>query len=286
VIVGFDGSPGSRHAVRWAVYEAMSRQAVLFLLRAFSLPPGERGERFAVRWRPEAEREVAAIAGECRREAPELELRTEIRMGNPAATLAEAAAGAELLVLGAPAMSGTRAVLLGSTSAELVRRLNVPVVVVRGERESRRVAENPRWFERVVVGVNGSQTSVRAIGFAYDFASRHDSELVAVHAWDELPPDALSTAHTWQLDWADIDDACRRELSEAMAGWQERYPNVPVRKEVTTAQRPAEALFTAAEEADLLVVGSHGRGVVRTVLLGSVSHAVMHYAPCPVAVVR
>jgi nucleotide-binding universal stress UspA family protein len=136
-----------------------------------------------------------------------------------------------------------------------------------------------------VVGVDGSATSVHAIGFGYDFASRHGAELVAVLAWNETPS-ALSPGPAWQLDWTDVDEACRRELAESLAGWEQRYPDVVVHREVTTAQLPAQALLTAAQEADLLVVGSHGRGAVRSMLLGSVSHAVMHYAPCPVVVAR
>ncbi|MFD0487440.1 universal stress protein [Saccharopolyspora spinosporotrichia] len=71
-----------------------------------------------------------------------------------------------------------------------------------------------------------------------------------------------------------------------LAGYRERYPEVSVHQEVATSQPAAEALLTAAENADLLIVGTHGRGTFRATLLGSVSHAVVHYAPCPVAVVR
>jgi nucleotide-binding universal stress UspA family protein len=293
VIAGFDGSLESRQAVWWAAYEAASRRRPLLVVQAFSpslveltrvhLP----AETVAVEaLRDRAEEEVSKLADECRSRLPDLEVRTEVLMGHPATVLSEATARADLLVLGPPRLSRTRTVLLGSTSAELARKSEAPVVVVRGAREAERAGRSPTRFDRVVVGVDGSPTSTRAIGFAYEFASRHQSELVAVLAWNELPSDALTPVSAWQLDWADIDDACRRELAESLSGWAERYPNVVVRKEVTTTQRPAEALLTAADTADLVVVGSHGRGVVRSVLLGSVSHAVMHYAPCPVAVVR
>lgn len=293
VVVGFDGSPESRRAVRWAAYEAASRRAGLRILHAFAPPLVELtrvhlpGETVATQsLRTEAQRAVDDAAAECRHELPDLDVCGDVRTGHPTTVLSGATAQADLLVLGPHQLSRTHSVLLGSTSAELARKSAVPVVMVRGERESRRAERAPAEFERVVVGVDGSETSVRAIGFTYEFASRHDAELVAVLAWNERPPNALSHARAWQLDWADVDEACRRELAESLAGWAERYPNVAVRKEVTTAELPAQALLTAAQDADLLVVGSHGRGVVRSMLLGSVSRAVTHYAPCPVAVVR
>jgi nucleotide-binding universal stress UspA family protein len=292
VVAGFDGSPESRHAVRWAAHEAVSRRAVLRVVHVFSPPLIELtrihlpGETVAVEsLRAEAQQAVDDAADDCRRELPQLDVAAEVRMGHAATVLSDAVAGADLLVLGPHHLSRTYAVLLGSTSAELARKSAAPVVVVRGEREARRAERDPAQFDRVVVGVDGSATSVDAIGFAYDFASRHRATLVAVLAWNEAPS-AVSPGPAWQLDWTDVDEACRRELAESLAGWEERYPDVVVHREVTTAQLPAQALLTAAQEADLLVVGSHGRGAVRSILLGSVSHAVMHYAPCPVAVVR
>jgi nucleotide-binding universal stress UspA family protein len=123
------------------------------------------------------------------------------------------------------------------------------------------------------------------VDFAYDYATRHNAELVAVHAWSDLPLDALGAVREWDVNWDEITEQAKVVLSEALAGHSARYPDVRVRH-VVTMSKPAEALLEQAQNADLVVVGSHGRGAVRRMLLGSVSQAVLHYAKCPVAVVR
>jgi nucleotide-binding universal stress UspA family protein len=138
---------------------------------------------------------------------------------------------------------------------------------------------------RVVVGVDGSSTSAKAIGFAFDFAGRHGGELVAVHAWSDLPMDALEPVRSWDEDWAAIEERGQRLLATSLTGHADRHPGVPVHR-VVSLERPAQALLELAEDAALLVVGSHGRGTLGSMLLGSVSHAMVYHAPCPVAVVR
>ncbi|MBE9376007.1 universal stress protein [Saccharopolyspora sp. HNM0983] len=288
VVAGFDGTEESRRAVWWAADEALTRGQPLLLVHAFSMPLEELTrvhlptEEFAYEpVRAAAEQAVVGMAEQCRRTLPGLDVSTSTHLGHPASVLIDAAVDASVLVLGAPELSRLRRVLLGSTAAEVVRTAHVPVVVVRGEPAER---DAPR-ADRIVVGVDGSPTSSRATGFAYDYAFRHGAELTALLAYTEHPPDALPPDRGWTVD-ADDAEASRRALSEAVAGWAERYPDVSARHDVTTAGRPAEALIDAAEGADLLVVGTRGRGPLRTTLLGSVSHAVVHYAPVPVAVVR
>lgn len=152
------------------------------------------------------------------------------------------------------------------------------MVVVRGE------GDEPSG--KVVVGVDGSRASTGAVGFAFDHAARHGSALVAVLAWDEFPRDAIPPAGDWKLDWTDITRSCERDLAESLAGWRERYPDVDVHPEVTTTELPTEILLRHADDADLVVVGRHGRSLVRATVLGSTSHAIVHYAPCAVAIVH
>jgi nucleotide-binding universal stress UspA family protein len=97
--------------------------------------------------------------------------------------------------------------------------------------------------------------------------------------------DALAAVREWDVDWKTVSGQAEVVLAESLAGHTERYPDVRVRK-IVTMSKPAEALLDETENADLVVVGSHGRGAVRRMLLGSVSHAILHYAKCPVAVLR
>ncbi|MFC3961587.1 universal stress protein [Nocardia jiangsuensis] len=127
----------------------------------------------------------------------------------------------------------------------------------------------------VVVGVDGSECSERAIELAFDEASRHGCELVAVHAWTRygyIPPEER------QRD-AEV------ELAESLAGYAEKYPDVPVRR-LVVEDNPARRLLALSADARMVVVGSHGRGGFAGMTLGSVSQAVLHGADCPVVIVR
>ncbi|WP_246155493.1 universal stress protein [Saccharopolyspora hirsuta] len=285
VVVGFDLSDSSQRAVRWAAREASSRHRPLMLVHVLAWPfqagtpimvPGEGDLREPIR--QVLEQELAVLVARCREIDAALEVRSDMPFGDPAEVLGELAADAEMLVLGGPRPE-TEFVVLGATSAELLtRRTGAPVVVVRGGREDPGTAP-------VVVGVDGSASSTLALGFAYEFAARHGSELVAVHAWSDLSLDPFARVQQWELPWHEVRGDAEEVLAEALAGWGEQYPDVAVRRAVTP-ERPVRALFREAELAGLLVVGSHGRGRIRRALLGSVSHAVVNRAPCPVAVLR
>ena len=147
-----------------------------------------------------------------------------------------------------------------------------PVVVVREPGPA--ASDMP-----VVLGVDGSSVEA-AVAFAFDAAARRQVPLVAVHAWRDLMIDpGLEAA-------LDLDAADEQEiLAERLAGWAEKYPEVPVQGRVVRA-RAARALVEASAHAQLVVVGSRGRGGLAGTLLGSVSRAVLLHAHCPVAVVR
>lgn len=187
VIAGFDGSAESRRAAWWAASEAASRHQPLVLVHAFSIAleeltrihlPSE-----AVVDEPlhsAAQPVLEDLAAQIREGMPGLQVRTGVRMGHPASVLVDAAVGASVLVLGPPRLSRTRRVLLGSTADELVRTAHVPVVVVRGEHGAVLASPTPPELSHIVVGVDGSPCSTRAIGFAFDFADRHNAELVGL----------------------------------------------------------------------------------------------------------
>lgn len=285
VIVGFDLTEPSRRAVRWAAREASDRRRPLLLVHVLTWPfdahttievPGEDGVLEPLQ--EILRRELDALGEDCREIDPELDVRSYLPLGEPAEVLSEMAADAEVLVLGGPRIEVQMGVL-GLTSAELLtRRTGAPVVVVCGSVGEPGTAP-------VVVGVDGSSASSLAIGFAYDFASRHGCELVAVHAWSDLPLDPFARVKQWELPWSEVRGEAEEVVAESLAGWGEQYPDVDVRRAIIP-EKPAQALLREAQGAGLLVVGSHGRGRIRRSLLGSVSHAVVNRAPCPVAVLR
>ena len=132
----------------------------------------------------------------------------------------------------------------------------------------------------VVVGIDGSPASESATAIAFDEASRRGVELVAVHAWSDYGAYALPG-----ITWSDMQKQADGILAERLAGWQERYPDVMVRR-VVVQDRPAHQLLEQSESAQLTVVGSHGRGGFAGMLLGSVSSAVAESARTPVIVAR
>ncbi|GAA2360715.1 universal stress protein [Saccharopolyspora halophila] len=283
VVAGFDLSEPSRRAAYWAAHEASRRKRPLVLLHVLSWPfedflpvrvPGE--EKVTEPLQRALQREMEALRGRFQDTYPDLEVEVQLPLGDPAKSLTELSADAELLVLGGPKV-GAQVHPLGATAAELLtRRSGVPIVVVRGD-------GSPSDDAPVVVGVDGSSVSSRAIGFAFEAASSRGRPLVAVHSWSDVPFNPFDYLDEWELQWGEIREKSQVVLSESLAGWQEQYPDVEVRQSVT-ASEPVSTLLGEAANACLLVVGSHGRGLVRRMLLGSVSHGVVNRASCPVAV--
>lgn len=114
--------------------------------------------------------------------------------------------------------------------------------------------------------------------------SRRGRDLLAVHAWSDMPVEALAPAQHWDHNWNQVRAESEAMIARCLAGHQERHSDVHVERHVSF-HGPAQALLDVADDAGLLVVGSHGRGALRRAVLGSVSHAVLYHAPCPVAVV-
>jgi nucleotide-binding universal stress UspA family protein len=282
VVVGVDGSEPARRAVGWAAQEAVRRGVPLRVVTAFEWLRGRpvghvgMGESYREIMLGAARQQLAEGVELAEREQPALEVQSQLVVGFPIQVLTAVARQAELVVIGHRGLGGVAGLLLGSVAVALAARAECPVVVVRGE------AEAPDPGAPVVVGVDGSPTSEGAVAFAYEAASSRGVALVAVHTWWDLIVDPGMAP---LLDWDAIDSDEREVLAERLAGWGEKYPDVRVERVVARAH-PAHALVEQSLRAQLVVVGSRGRGGAAGLVLGSVSHAVLHRAHCPVAVVR
>jgi nucleotide-binding universal stress UspA family protein len=285
VVVGIDGSESALRAVRWAAAEAARRRAPLRVVTAFEWirgrPAGELdlGASHREIMLNQARRNLDDAVAFAERSAEGLEVEQQLIVGFPIAVLAAESERAQLVVIGNRGLGGVGGLLLGSVAAGLGARAASPLVVVRG---GSRDGEDPDPAAPIVVGVDGSPLSDAALAFAYEAAAARGVPLVAVHTWRDLVGDLDVAA---LLGWEAIATEEPEVLTERLAGWGEKHPDVPVRRKVVK-DRPAHALVEESRSAQLVVVGSRGRGGVTGMLLGSVSHAVLHRAHCPVAVVR
>lgn len=137
----------------------------------------------------------------------------------------------------------------------------------------------------MVVGVDGSPNSEAAIAVAFEEASFRKAPLVAVHAWVDVVYDSTESAARLMPQWETLQPTEERLLAQRLAGWQEKYPDVEVQRKLVR-DRPRHVLLDESDRAQLLVVGSRGRGGFAGMLLGSTSQALVHHSSCPVLVVR
>ena len=281
VVAGVDGSEPSLQAVRWAAREAGRRRAPLRLVAAVGwvTAPHQYGDpRTGPDLREvllrQARADLADAAKAAADAAPGPEPEREVLDGFPVPRLADESRAAQLVAIGDRGRGGVAGLLVGSVAAGLAAHAGCPVVIVRGRSDA---TGGP-----VVVGVDGSPVSEAALAFAFDAAALRRAPLLAVHAWRELFIDPVTLP---SLDWDAVEQEEQAELAERLAGWQEKYPDVDVQRLVVRDQ-PAQVLVEQSAHAQLVVVGSHGRGGVTGLVLGSVDHAVLHRADCPVAIVR
>lgn len=283
IVVGVDGSPESQVALRWAATEAQTSGRPVTLINvvtpiAISWPTIMLQEQISTYEKQNAE-EVLGHARQTLLDGlgpgPQPAVHSEVLMAGIVEALVEASKDAHMVVVGARGRGAVRRVLLGSVSAGLIHHAHCPVAVIHSRDGRLPTADAP-----VVVGIDGSPASEAATALAFDEASRRGAELVAVHVWSDMAP--IPGAAT---DRHQCEQRAEETLAERLAGWQERYPDVRTRR-VVESDRPARWLVEHSADAQLVVLGSHGRGGFAGMLLGSVSAAVAQSVDVPVIVVR
>jgi nucleotide-binding universal stress UspA family protein len=275
IVVGYDGSADSDLALAWGDDEAAHHDRSLHVIisevdrtQALEVTADWHAARMA-----ELETDVKQLLSEARSRQTSI----EVARAPAAPALIEASGYAALVVLGARGHSLLSGALLGSVSQHVTRHAACPVVVTRQP-------YNPQT-RRVVVGVDGSAESRKALAFAIDHADRIQGPLTVVHGWGSLRNVRSRGLVAVPHDVAEETAAAERLLSEAVAGLTEQHPDVAVSLEAIPVP-PGRLLADASQDASLVVVGSRGRGAFAELLLGSVSQSVLHHARCPVAVIR
>ncbi len=284
VVVGIDGSDTALGGVRWAADFAASRGLPLTLLHAIprldwhfagadqpaELEPGSAGDAV-----------LAAAATAVRTTHPDLAIRTAAVKGAVATVLAEASQSARLLVVGAGAAEHRA---LGAHAVKIAHRTHCPLVVWR-----KPVARRTGKPLPVVVGVDESDHSTRALAEAFDVAALAHAPLSVVHMWEITAAVGMGDlGGQGPMDWELLEvlqSRQRQRMDELVEPFARNYRNAHVTK-VFQDISPAKGLTDLSREAQLVVVGSHGRGTLADSILGSVSQSVIHHAECPVLIVR
>ena len=287
VVVGIDWSDAGRAAVEVAADLAEARRRPLRLVHVvepalYPVRPvvgrAVSADDVELMLRKSGQRllaEAVEVLGVVR---PDLVAETRLAHGSAVDLLVEESRTAELVVLGSRGAGPLADLLVGSTTLHVSSLACCPVVAVPAP-----VDDQPRGGG-VVVGVDGSEVSTAAVGFAFETAAALGESLLALHSWTAPVRMGAGEMLPVVYETALVDDEERRVMAESLAGWAERFPDVAVEQRVLR-EHPVRALVEAGRVARLLVVGTRGRGPVRSLLLGSVSHGVLHHAPCPVAVV-
>ncbi|WP_030176689.1 universal stress protein [Spirillospora albida] len=273
VLVGYDGTEESARAVRWAVTEARMRRLPLTVCHAWRWPyPSDyldvEGVAIVKRMAGHLLDNGVALAREA---APGLEVRKALMEGGAFAALLQREGGAEPIVVGSHEPDQ---VPVGSTVLQLPAHAHRPVVVVRPASARR---------DLIVVGVDGSAGANAALAFAFEEAALRGWPLRAVYGcWE---PGAAPDGDLSLFDDEDkLRHVCGAVLEKAVAPWLVKYPTVEARTSLVM-RSPREALFEAADEAALVVVGTRGTGLVQPLTLGATSGALLQHAPCTVALV-
>ncbi|MEO3803052.1 universal stress protein [Nonomuraea sp. B1E8] len=269
IVAGVDGSVPARSAVEWAAADAQRRGLGLRIVHVCEQwRYGDEGTKYCAGT-------LAAAADRARGLTRDVEVTTELLPGNVIDTLIGESASADSVVLGSRGLGGFAGLVVGSVGLGVAGHATGPLVLVRGP--------SVVQYGRVVVGDDGSDDSEAAVKYAVDQARVRGLPLHVVFAWQIPIAPPLAAGYSMLIESTREEDI--RRAAERVAPWQEKNPDVAIIGEQVVGH-PADVLIRAGGTADLVVVGSRGRGGFASAVLGSVSHAVLHHVTCPVAVVR
>ncbi|MCZ0998386.1 universal stress protein [Streptomyces mirabilis] len=286
VTVGLDGSPESRAAADWAAREAKLRGLPLKLVNVWEPVPEPiaqaplLGPETHQHWSERIPREAAE---ELRAAHPEVDVLIEHVTGRPAEVLTDAAKDAEPLVLGSRGLSGVGGFVVGSVGLAVVARAECPVVLVRAEGDTSGTGSTVPPSRPVVLGLDTRAPDDTLIGFAFEAAVLHGACLRVVHGWNEPPYIAYGLPPDLELN-ARLGAEEAAAVSEVLRPWRQKFPTVDV-VEDSLSGKAANRLVDASAEASLVVVGRRIRRSPLGAHIGPVTHAVLHHATAPVAVV-
>ena len=285
VIVGFDGSSESTHALEWAIRHVQHTESQLHIIVAWGMPPFDLTNSEQVANEPgllDAERDGGTELMERALQIAhdhDVAATGDVVGESPARALIEASQQADRLVVGSRGRGTFTSLLLGSVSRQVASHAKCTTVVVR------RAADSDS--RDVVVGADGSDTSTAAVLFGAAEADRLGGTLRVIHGWDVPPLGVVTGVPTFSSPemMQELRENDYRSVNESLAGLGDQYPDLQI---VLDDQQgnPVQLLADASSSAAMVVVGSRGRGGFLGLLLGSVSHGVAHHAQSTVAIVR
>ncbi|MDG4766850.1 universal stress protein [Solwaraspora sp. WMMD406] len=287
MLVGVDGSPSAVAATGFAAREADLRGLPLRVVHAFTwpamrMPMGSAPMGLAAMVPPETEVKrytqdiVDEAAAAATKAAPQIDVTTRVIDGAAAPVLLAESRSAALVVLGDQGFGPISGALIGSVASQVATHAECPVLVIRAAGDP----DGP-----VIVGVDGSELSERAVEFAAAEASLRGADLLAVHTWTHPPSIGPGDMQPLVYDVEALRAEEELVLAESVAGVRQRYPDLTVRQ-VCTQGRATKVLVEESDRGQLLVVGARGRGGFTGLLLGSVSNSLLYQSRCPLAVVR
>ena len=296
IVVGYDGSPGSRLALEWAAETARLQGKHLTIVHSVNVAavpayPAMDLSQLEPTLAHAAKTLVddGAVRAAERLDAAQVE--TQYWLGSPAAQLVDASKEADLVVVGSRGRGRILAGLLGSTSYAVAAHARCPVVVVRGPvdpSDEPTMPPRPGRGHDVVVGVDDSDSAARAVDAAAEVAEREGATLHIVRVAHSASMEAWTYAEVAKGGTEEthaLRDHAEQSVTRAANRARARHPKVLVTTEVLYGD-PGQSLADLGSNAGLVVVGSRGHGGFTGMLLGSVSHRLIHDATCPVMIVR